>query len=82
MATYTLDRITDGMGVLLLRTDENVKKNIPIEFLPLDVKEGDILDITFIDNEKIDKIVILKKETNDALDTASSLLEKLKNKKN
>lgn len=66
----TLDRIEEGIAVLLVRDDEKVKINIPLFLLPV-CKEGDVLDIT------IDRDV---QETEDAEERASGLLEKLKNK--
>ncbi len=67
----TLDRIEEGVAVLLVRDKETIKINIPLFLLPSESKEGDILDIT---------IDIDAQETEDAKERASSLLEKLKNK--
>ena len=41
----TLDRVEEGIAVLLVRDDESVKINIPLFLLPA-CKEGDVLDIT------------------------------------
>jgi hypothetical protein len=43
-----LDRIEDGIAVLLIRNDESIQVEIPIELLPADSAEGDILDITIM----------------------------------
>ena len=67
----TLDRIEEGVAVLLVRDKETIKINIPLFLLPSESREGDILDIT---------IDIDAQETEDAKKRASSLLEKLKNK--
>jgi hypothetical protein len=67
----TLDRIEEGTAVLLLRGEEKIKINIPLFLLPLGSKEGDILDIAITRNVK---------ETEDAKERVSSLLEKLKRK--
>ena len=67
----TFDRIEEGTAVLLVRDEEMVKINIPLFLLPPESKEGDILDITIA--KKV-------KETEDAKERVSSLLEKLKNK--
>ncbi|WP_017728784.1 DUF3006 domain-containing protein [Halalkalibacterium ligniniphilum] len=81
MAKYTLDRIVDGqVAVFLLRDDESIQKDIPIEQLPSNVKEGDILEIQFNVDGSIKKANVLKKETDAAIDKANSLLEKLKKK--
>lgn len=67
----TLDRIEEGIAVLLVRDEETVKINIPLFLLPSESREGDILDITIARNIK---------ETGDAKERVSALLEKLKNK--
>jgi hypothetical protein len=67
----TLDRIEEGTAVLLVRNEESVRINIPLFLLPAESKEGDILDITIAKDVK---------ETEDAKERVSSLLEKLKNK--
>lgn len=67
----TLDRIEEGIAVLLVRNEETIKINIPLFLLPSESREGDILDIT------IDKDM---KETEDAKERVLSLLEKLKKK--
>jgi len=67
----TLDRIEEGTAVLLVRDEETIKIDIPLFLLPADSKEGDILDITIVRDLK---------ETEDAKERVSALLEKLKNK--
>jgi Protein of unknown function (DUF3006). len=67
----TLDRIEEGIAVLLVRDKELIKINIPLSLLPSESREGDILDITIARNLQ---------ETEDAKKRVSSLLEKLKNK--
>ncbi|RXA20580.1 DUF3006 domain-containing protein [Methanosarcina sp. MSH10X1] len=67
----TLDRIEEGIAVLLIRDDESIKINIPLFLLPAESKEGDILDITITRNVQ---------ETEEAKERVSSILEKLKNK--
>lgn len=69
--TVKLDRIEEGIAVLLVRDEEKIKINIPLFLLPPESREGDILDIT------IDKDM---KETEDAKERVLSLLEKLKKK--
>jgi hypothetical protein len=65
----TLDRIEEGIAVLLVRDKEKIKINIPLFLLPAGSKEGDILDIAITRNVK---------EIEDAKERVSSLLEKLK----
>lgn len=67
----TLDRIEEGTAVLLVRDEELLKINIPLFLLPLESREGDILDITITKDTQ---------ETENAKERVSSLLEKLKNK--
>ena len=67
----TLDRIEEGIAVLLVRDDETIKINIPLTLLPSGSKEGDILDIAITRDVR---------ETEDAKERVSSLLEKLKSK--
>ncbi len=57
--------------MLLVRDEESVRINIPLFLLPAESKEGDILDTTIAKDVK---------ETEDAKERVSSLLEKLKNK--
>jgi hypothetical protein len=65
----TLDRIEEGIAVLLVRDEEKTKINIPLFLLPPGSREGDILDIAITRNEK---------EIEDTKERVSSLLEKLK----
>jgi hypothetical protein len=67
----TLDRIEEGIAVLLVRDKEKVKINIPLTLLPSGSKEGDILDITIVRDMQ---------ETEAAKERVTNLLEKLKNK--
>lgn len=67
----TLDRIEGSTAVLLLRDNESIKIDLPLFLLPLESKEGDILNIS------IDRDV---QETETSKERVSALLEKLKNK--
>jgi len=67
----TLDRIEEGVEVLLVRDEEKIKINIPLFLLPPESREGDILDITIARNLQ---------ETENAKERVLSMLEKLKNK--
>ncbi|MFA4972466.1 MAG: DUF3006 domain-containing protein [bacterium] len=68
---FTVDRIEEGILVLLLRVDEGVKVEIPSVLAP-GICEGDIVDLTITKDET---------ETDAAKQRVSSLIEKLKNKK-
>ena len=67
----TIDRIEEGIAVLLVRDEEKIKINVPLTLLPVGSKEGDILDIAITRDVQ---------ETEDAKVRVSSLLEKLKSK--
>ena len=67
----TIDRIEGKLAALLIRNGENIKLNFPLILLPEGSKEGDILDISIHKDEK---------ETEDAKERVSSLIEKLKSK--
>ena len=69
----TLDRIEENIAVLLVRDEEKIKINIPLCLLPPESREGDILDVTISRNIK---------ETEDAKERVSNLIEKLRNKNN
>jgi hypothetical protein len=67
----TLDRIEEDIAVLLVRDEEKIKISIPFCLLPVESREGDILDITITRDMQ---------ETEAAKKRVASLLEKLKNK--
>ena len=67
----TIDRIEEGIAVLLVRVEEKIKINVPLILLPVGSKEGDILDIAITRDVQ---------ETEAAKERVTSLLEKLKNK--
>lgn len=68
----TLDRIEEGIAVLLVRDEEKTNINIPLILLPSGSKEDDILDITITRD--------VQEETEAVKERVSALLEKLKNK--
>ncbi|ERN54334.1 DUF3006 domain-containing protein [Alkalihalophilus marmarensis] len=81
MAKYIVDRIVDGqIAVLLLKDNEAVQRDINVTELPSHISEGDMLEVSFSEEGKIIEANLLKAETEDALNKAKSLLEKLKNK--
>jgi hypothetical protein len=67
----TIDRIEGKMTVLLMGEDGKAKVNMPLSLLPKGCKEGDILDITIVRDEKA---------TRETKEQVSSLIEKLKKK--
>jgi hypothetical protein len=67
----TIDRIEEGIAVLLVRDEEKIKINVPLTLLPVGSKEGDILDIAITRDVQ---------ETEAAKERVSSLLEKLQKK--
>jgi hypothetical protein len=67
----TIDRIEGGLAVLLVGEDGKTRVNVPLILLPEGCREGDILDITIVRDEKA---------TRETKDQVSSLIEKLKKK--
>ncbi|MDD1687604.1 DUF3006 domain-containing protein [Methanoregula sp.] len=41
----TIDRIEEGIAVLILRTDEPLRFHLPVSLLPPECREGDIVTI-------------------------------------
>ena len=66
----TVDRIEEGIAVLLVRPEERLRIHIPHEVIP-EVTEGDIVEITVIRRNH---------ETGEARERVSSLIEKLRQK--
>lgn len=77
---YTLDRFEGDLAVLLLRDDESIEKVIPMSKLGKKFHEGDILLVTFEENEKVLGVQFLEKETIEYRQKAKELLSKLKSK--
>ena len=67
----TLDRIEEGIAVLLLRDEDKIKINFPLTLSLSGSKEGDILNIIIVRDMQ---------ETEGAKERVTNLLEKLKNK--
>lgn len=67
----TVDRIEDGIAILLIRPEEKYSLEIPIDYLPAEIHESDILSVDFKREVR---------ETNQAKQRVRNLLEKLKNK--
>jgi hypothetical protein len=67
----TIDRVEGKLAVLLIRDGESIKLNVPLILLPEGSKEGDILDISIQKDEK---------ETENAKNRVSGLIEKLMSK--
>ena len=41
----SLDRVEEGLAVLLIREDESIRLTLPRSLLPADAREGDMLDV-------------------------------------
>lgn len=67
----TIDRIEEGIAVLICVKDEPVRMTVPVSLLPPGAKEGDILTLA-IDHDN--GATALSKER------VNSLIEKLKKK--
>lgn len=80
MKKYTVDRFEGEFAVLLLSSDESVQKDVPKDQLPNDVKEGDIIEVSFNVDGTVKEAMIKREETISRKEKAQSLLEKLKSK--
>ncbi len=67
-----IDRIEEGFAVLLIQPDEEKEIYCPVKYLPTEAKEGSVLNIT---------VNVEYEETEERLDQARSLIDKLKKKK-
>ncbi|MFW5873639.1 MAG: DUF3006 domain-containing protein [Bacillota bacterium] len=67
----TVDRIENGIAILLIRPEEKYSLEIPVEYLPAETGESDILSVNFKRENR---------ETEEAKKRVRSLIEKLKNK--
>jgi len=77
---YTVDEINDKkIAVLLDRSDESIKIDIPLKDIPIKVNEGDILNIEFIGNKIIFAEVDIE-ATKKARDEVQKILDDLKSK--
>lgn len=81
MSKYTIDRFEGDFAVLLDRDNEEKQTLVLKEQLPLNIREGDILNVLWQDNtEKIEKVTVLQEETKSAKEKAEELLQKLLDK--
>lgn len=79
MTKYTLDRIENSQFVFVEKGNEINEVIIAKEFVPFDIAEGDIVNITGSGVEyTFEK---LKEEQQTRKEDVQSLIEKLKNKK-
>lgn len=67
----TVDRIENDIAVMLIRPEENDSIEIPLKYLDIKVREGDLLNINFKQ---------LEEEKKEAEKRVGNLLDKLKNK--
>ena len=81
MRKYTLDRFEEDFAVLLDRENEEQQCLVLKDQLPLDAREGDILQLSWDgQTNEVNKVKILKDETQSAKKNAEDLLQKLLNK--
>ncbi len=66
-----IDRIEEGLAVLLIQPDEQQELHWPVKYLPKEAKEGSVLNI---------RVEVGQEETKERLDKSRSLIDKLKNK--
>jgi hypothetical protein len=65
----TIDRIDEGIAVLISAEEEPVRMTVPVSLLPLGAKEGDVVTIGIDRDEEA---------TADSKNRVSSMIEKLK----
>ncbi len=81
MRKYTIDRFEEDFAVLLDRENEEQQCLVLKAQLPLDAREGDILQLSWDEQtNEVHKVEILKDETQSAKKKAEDLLQKLLNK--
>ncbi|WP_262371892.1 DUF3006 domain-containing protein [Rossellomorea aquimaris] len=73
---YTLDQIEGNKATLLLRSNESEELIVDKDIV-LPAEEGDILEVTFSETNKILSTKVLAKETTAAKQKANDLLQKL-----
>ena len=77
---YTVDEIIDKkFAVLLDREDESKKLDILLKDIPIEIKEGDIVNLIF-EGSKIISAEVDVEATKKARDEVQNLLDELKNK--
>ncbi|TYS87852.1 DUF3006 family protein [Rossellomorea aquimaris] len=76
MKKYTLDQIEGNKATLLLRSNESEELIVDKDIV-LPAEEGDILEVTFSETNKILSTKVLAKETTAAKQKANDLLQKL-----
>jgi hypothetical protein len=79
---YTVDRFEGKLAILLLRGDESIEINVNRNNLPVEVKEGDILELAVLEDGSVSNPKILAEETKDARKKAENLLKRILDKNN
>ena len=77
---YTIDRIDEGIVVLLKKSLEEEQLLIPLEQINSVVKEGDIVLVINRTDELGYDITVLDEETSLIKDQVENLINKLRNK--
>jgi hypothetical protein len=78
---YTVDEIIDNKyAVLFQRDDETKKLDIPLTEIPIEVKEGDIIELEFDDDGKVVFAKVDTIETEKERENVGKLIKKLKDR--
>ena len=77
---YVVDSIEGSLVKLLYSENEEIEEVISINQFSHKIKQGDIVDIQFTDNQM--NSTLLEEETIKRREYAASLMEKLRNKNN
>jgi hypothetical protein len=75
---YVVDSIENSLVKLLYSENEEIEEDISIGYFTHEIKQGDVVDIQFINNQI--KSTFLEDETKQRREHAKRLMEKLINK--
>ena len=75
---YVVDSIENSLVKLLYSENEKIEEVISINQFTHEIKQGDVVDIQFTDNQM--KSTLLEDETRQRREHAKRLMEKLMNK--
>ena len=75
---YVVDSIENSLVKLLYSENEEIEEVISINQFTHEIKQGDVVDIQFTDNQM--KSTLLEDETRQRREHAKRLMEKLMNK--
>lgn len=75
-----IDRFVDSNWAVLLVGDEEREYNVPLEMLPMNAKEGSMIEVEIQDSE-VKNIVLLLEETTREQERIKSKMDLLRSRK-